>query len=172
MKRRRTTHRNAFTLVELSVSMSAGSALLVLVIGLVHQSMSLVSLGQRRSEHHQSVNRLATDFRFDVHRAVQCTVESPVRIQLHLSSDQVVTYQAAANRVTRQQPLDGGSLRREAFVLSDASTVTFELIDQPRRVVLSMIDNSHAEERAPKVYRKIAAVIGRLTDHEQGDVSP
>ena len=172
MKQRRTKRRTAFTLVELSVSMSAGSALLVLVIGLVHQSMSLVSLGQQRSEHHQNVNRLAADFRFDVHRAEQCTVESPRRIQLQLPSDQVVTYQAVANRVTRQQPLDGGSVRREASVLSDASTVTFETIDQPSRVVLSVIDHSNAQEGGPKVDRKIAAVIGRLTTHEQGDVSP
>jgi len=172
MRNRQTKRRDAFTLVELSVSMTAGSTLIILAIGLVQQSMSLASLGRQRSGHQRTLNRLAGEFRHDVHRAERCTVESPQRMQLVLPGDTLVTYEVREHRLSRQEPLADGRSRREAFVLDAHSTVTFESIDQPTRAVLSILRNSNPPAGQPRVDRKIAAVVGRLTAHERGDVSP
>ena len=45
------SHRYAFTLVELCVTMSAGSAMMILAIGLLHQSMSLATVARHRADH-------------------------------------------------------------------------------------------------------------------------
>jgi hypothetical protein len=172
MKYRGTNNRSAFTLVELSISMSAGSALMILAIGLVHQTMSLSSTGRQRSDHQRTLARLAVEFRHDVHRAAECNVESPGNIELVLAGDNLVTYEARGNRITRRQPLDDGRTRREVFTFSVQSTATFESIDQSTRAAVTIVHNSHLSNEHPRVDRKIIAVVGRLTTHQTGEVLP
>ena len=56
MIRRKT---RAFTLVELCVTMSAGSAMMILAISMLHQSMSLATVSRQRADHQRSLDRLA-----------------------------------------------------------------------------------------------------------------
>lgn len=60
-------HRAAHTLVELVVSMTVGSALMVLAVGLLHQSLSLASTARTRANQFRTLDRLAQDFRRDAH---------------------------------------------------------------------------------------------------------
>ena len=54
--------RKAFTLVEMLMTMTMGSSLMLLAIGLVHQSMSMSKLAKIRGEHDRSLARLAERF--------------------------------------------------------------------------------------------------------------
>ena len=164
--------REAFTLVELTVTMSAGSAMMILAIGLLHQSMSLATVARQRADHQRASDRLAGEFRRDVHRAVRCTVDGQDTIELIMPDNDVVTYKAEDNHVTRQQPLDDGLSRREAFELNDSSIAKFKSVEQPARAVLTVIHRSRGGIVKPRVDRKVAAVLGRLTQHEQAEATP
>ena len=89
-----------------------------------------------------------------------------------MSDDTVVTYRSEGNRVIRQQPLGDGRLRRETFKFDDSSTAIFESLQQPARSVLTVIHQSPVGLVKPRVDRKVAAVIGRLSQHEQAEASP
>ena len=54
--------REAFTLVELTVTMSAGSAMMILAIGLLHQSMSLATVARQRADHQRHPIDLPASF--------------------------------------------------------------------------------------------------------------
>jgi hypothetical protein len=165
--------REAFTLVELTVTMSAGSAMMILAIGMLHQSMSLATVARQRADHQRSLDRLAGEFRQDVHRAVRCTVDTKEdAIELIMPDDNVVTYKVEGNHVARRQPLHDGLSRREAFEFNDSSTATFESLQQPARAVLTVIHRPTGGLVRPRVDRKVAAVLGRLTQHEQAEATP
>ena len=164
--------REAFTLVELTVTMSAGSAMMILAIGLLHQSMSLATVARQRADHQRASDRLAGEFRRDVHRAVRCTVDAQDAIKLIMPDDNVVTYKTEVNHVTRQQALDDGRARREVYEFNDSSTAKFESLQQPSRAVLTVIHRSAGGRVKPRVDRKVAAVLGRLTRHEQAEATP
>ena len=52
-------NRRGTSLVEMVVVISVSSALMVVAVGWIHQSLKLGSIMDQRQEHHQSVLRLA-----------------------------------------------------------------------------------------------------------------
>jgi hypothetical protein len=169
----RLAHKRAgFTLIELTVTMGAGGTLMFLAIGLVHQTMSLSSIGRERCDHQRTTTRLASQFRRDVHRAQQYSVESPSSVQLVLPGDGVVSYQAEDNHLIRLQPLDDGTTRREVFRLEERSSVTLESLQDPTRAVLTIMHHPPATAAQPRLDRRVEALLGRLTAHQQGEPSP
>lgn len=164
--------RSAFTLIELSITMAAGGTLMLLAIGLVHQTMSLSSMGRRQADHQRTTTRLATQFRHDVHRAKQSTVESPSGLQLILAGDNRVSYRAQGNRLTRLQPLEDGTTRRDVFTLHEHSSVAFRALDEPSRVELTILRYAPLTDAQPRPDRGIQALLGRLIAHQQGELSP
>jgi hypothetical protein len=164
-------NRTAVTLTELLVTMSAGSALMMLAIGTLHQSMSLASAARQRSDHQRTLDRLARAFRHDVHRADQCSVGSPEHVEFSMPDDSAVTYDVSANRVTRQQRLQQGPDHRETFEFNAEALVTFERLDEPARAVLTIAGKLPSGGPA-RVDRQVSAVVGRLIKHERAEVSP
>jgi len=163
--------RKAFTLVELCVTMSAGSAMMILAIGLLHQSMSLATVSRQRADQQRSLDRLGGEFRRDVHRAVRFNVDAQDKIELIMPDNDIVTYLAQGNQVIRRQPLDDRLARREVFEFNDSSNATFESLQQPARAVLTVLHQSPGGLVEPRVDRKVVAVLGRLTMHEQAEAS-
>ena len=70
------TRRNGSTLVELVLSMSAGSAIMLLAISLVHQTMTLTEKSRHRSDNNRTLDQLAHHFRRDVHLAAEINVDA------------------------------------------------------------------------------------------------
>jgi type II secretory pathway component PulJ len=163
--------RDAFTLVELSITMTAGSALMILAIGLLHQSMSLASMARDRSDHQRTLERLAREFRRDVHHADNCTVTADDNALLVMPDEMTVTYVAETGRVTRRQRLGDKLARHDVFPFSTRATATFESLRSPNRAVLTVSSVSPVSDQA-RVDRRISAVVGRVLQHEQGEVSP
>jgi hypothetical protein len=163
--------RYAFTLIELSVTITAGSALMILAIGLLHQSMNLASIASDRADHQRTLERLAREFRSDVHHAVNCTVTANDDALLVLPDEMIVTYVVQTDRVTRKQRLGDKLVRQEVFPFGVPANATFESLESPRRAVLTVAGVSPVGDRT-RVDRKVSAVIGRLIQHERGEVSP
>ena len=164
--------RKAFTLIELTVTMSAGSAMMIMAIGMLHQSMSLATSARERADHQRTLDRLASEFRFDVHRAAKYKIDAEGKVELAMPDEGFVSYQANENHVTRVQPLADGRNRRETFDLNDSSLVVFESLPQPDRVVLTVIHQPANGTRQPRVDRRVAAVVGRLVQSEQVEAKP
>ena len=164
--------RKAFTLVELSVSMAAGGALMILAIGMLHQSMSLASTARGRSDQQQTLNRLAREFRVDVHRAAQCIVVSPASMRLVMSDDSQIRYEVNGSRIRRIQQLDGDLVRRESFDCGAGSSATLESQTEPARALLTVVRTPHPNSDQTRVDRQVAAVVGRLASHETAEVTP
>jgi len=120
-RRRRTDHvgrivgrttmkrRNGTTLVELAISMSAGSAILFLAIALVHQTMTIERQSRDRADHSRTRSRLATRFRNDVHEAIEAqqtateseTEGTVVRLTLTNDDGSSIVYSSGEHKVTR-----------------------------------------------------------------------
>jgi len=168
----RSNNRSAFTLIELTITMAAGSTLMMLTIGLVHKTMTLSSMGRQQCDHQRSMNRLASQFRRDVHRAIECTAETPQRMQLVLPGDKRISYEAHANQLTRLRPLNDGATHRELFELHEHAMVTFELLERPQRAAVTIEYHVPDNIAVTRVDRRIVAVVGRLNAHQSGEVSP
>ena len=161
------SNRNGFTLIELIVTMTTGSALMVLAIGLVHQSMSLTSLNRERADYQRTCGRLATQWRGDVHRASEAAAPSEVSLDLIDSAGDVVSYRSESGRVIRRQPLKDGQVRTEYFELNDRTVVTFRVADAPRRATMTVAAFRSAERNTPtpddasRIDLQVISVVGR-----------
>ena len=162
--------RHGITMIEVVVTMTVGSTLMVLAIGLVHQTLSLSTASRQRDDHLRSLNLLSRQFRVDVHRATDCTVPSPDQLQLEMPDETVVTFQAESNRVTRTQPTSDGRTRRAVFSLLSNSSARFQLIGDPDRAVVTVVRPTIKVTGKEVVDRRTEAVVGRLTVHEAGEV--
>ncbi|MFK8113267.1 MAG: type II secretion system protein J [Rubripirellula sp.] len=168
------TSRSAFTLVELLVTMTAGSAMMILAIGMVHQAMSINSMSRQQADQARARSRLGTDFRQDVHLAKNSIVESDQRVTLVRVDETRVTYIADGNQVTREQVLSEDQTRREGYSFSDESTVMFKSLGSPNRTVLTIlrtipVSSKHSETR---IDCQVAPVVGRRLMCEVGESSP
>lgn len=161
----------AFTLVELSITMTAGSALMILAVGLLHQSMALAARARDRADHQRTLDRLGREFRGDVHRADNCTVTANDNALLVMPDDSTVSYVAQSDRVIRRQRRGDKLAGQDVFPLGTAATATFESLESPKRVALTVSSVSSPSD-VIRVDRRISAVVGRRVQHEQGEVLP
>ncbi len=133
--------RRGFTLTELLITMTAGSALMVLAVGLVHQSMHLTSAARRGADEHRAMSRLASQFRADIRMADRVTLESDSQIRISIPEQGEVTYIAEAATCARTiaDPSAGdrnAQAGRESYQLQPGGLMRFEMLEQPRRAAL------------------------------------
>ena len=163
--------RRAHTLIELCVTMSVGSALMVTTVGLLHQSLSLASTARGRAEAQRTVDRLANDFRHDVHLTASVTSLDAEQIELTRDDGSVVRYRVDQQQLRRAESSGEAIVRRESYSFDQAITIRFETIDDPRRVavVLDPAALPHGPRRTPA--HRITAVVGRRLALQQGELS-
>lgn len=164
--------RKAHTLVELCVTLSLSSALLILVAGLLHQSFTLASTARSRADHHRQLERLAADFRRDVHLADDFSIADPQHLELTTPQGSSIRYEADGGQVRRRETVDGQIVRQEAYPLTGPLLVAFENLETPRRLAITVQSEASAmgTERVPP--RQMVAVLGRRLAHQLGEVSP
>ena len=163
---------NAFSLTELVIVMSAGSAVMMLAVGLIHQAMSLASTANQRGDHQRTLDRVAQQFRQDVHLADQCDAPAAGQIQLTMSDGSTVSYRVSDAGVTRQQTKEDDALRHEDFEFPEGVSIVLETQDEPARGVMTIATHSISPRVAERVDRHVVAVVGRMTAHANAEVSP
>jgi prepilin-type N-terminal cleavage/methylation domain-containing protein len=159
--------RKAFTLVEMLMTMTMGSSLMLLAIGLVHQAMSMSKLAKVRGEHDHSLARLALQFRSDVHLAPELVSAAPDSVHLKLADESTVTYKREAANVTREKTGLGSEVARELFRLDERCVVTFANETNPDRVVLLVERRVEIAEVSSPVDLRVVAVVGRWQQLEK-----
>ena len=154
------------TLVELIVTMSVGSTLLLLATGVVHRTMRFESTSRQRTDVHRTARRLAHDFRRDAHRAESVKLsdeaDPPTTIRFSLPDEAAVTYTVARGMVLREQRLAEGQVRREPYYFPPGYRVTFAGVFRPRRAVLSVEHDHGLIGEPPSTLVHVAAEVGRL----------
>lgn len=169
--------RTGYTLIELCVTMSVGSALMVLAVGLVHQALSLASTARSRADQHRTFDRLAHDFREDIHLAVAATANDPQRLELTRDGGAIVLYESVdvesdRIRIRREQRVDGTIVRQEDYQIDSSLVVAFEALEQPARVSVRFASESTPIGRSRVPSRQVTAVLGRRLAHQRAEVSP
>jgi prepilin-type N-terminal cleavage/methylation domain-containing protein len=167
--------RKAFTLVELLMTMTMGSSLMLLAIGLVHQSMSMSKLAKIRGDHDRTLARLAQQFRSDIHRATELVSVSNDAVKLKLVEESYVTYKRDAAIVTRELMVPTGVEARELFRFDEWCTATFSSQSVPLRIRLQVERKLEHSEIPLPVDLRVEAVVGRWqtlenqVEHSGGD---
>lgn len=152
--------RDGYTLIELAVSMTAGVSLLVMTIGLLHQSMQLATAEKGRADQQRRADRLATEFRRDVHNASDAELVSPQRIELHRESTST-SYEVNGNVVTRRHSSEENSQLQETFELAAETSIDFQVLTSPKRIQMKVTTGNNVND-IRRMDRNVNAVVGRL----------
>lgn len=161
--------RNGSTLVELVMSMTAGSAIMFLAISLVHQTMILTDRSRDRADHNRTLNQLAHCFRRDIHLGKDMSVATDDAMTISSSDGSQVTYRALNHVVIRERKHHSQGFEQDRFVLADTSSATFELLLEPKRASLSISCDSTLHDIPPRVDLHVEAIVGRWQAVERGE---
>jgi len=158
--------RKGFTLVELLVAMTMGSTLLVLSIGLVHQTMMLSKTIRKTCERGHATNRFVEQFRADIHSSKQVTCTEPGLLTLDWSNGLAdvtnkVVYRRSNQRVSREESANDGLIRREDLVLGERSFATFQLSEEGTIACFEIQTETRQLDTSVRLDRRIEAMVGR-----------
>lgn len=146
--------RRGFSLNELLVMMAATSTLMMLSAGLIHRSMTWSSAARSQAVEHQTLGRLAQQFRGDVTAAETAIVESPSRVRIRFANGAEVLYLVDTNHCQRlaSPPSESATTpsapnnepavtertwsEREDFRLIHDGLIRFEALGAPDRIAL------------------------------------
>jgi prepilin-type N-terminal cleavage/methylation domain-containing protein len=153
-----------FTLAEMMVVMTVSSTLLVLATGMVHQTMTLQSRGRQLGARQQTALRLASQFRHDVQRSRQASLQrdgTALIFESRRPGESAVTYNAEDGQVLRAQLRANGQHQRESFRFTPGDQAHFELLPGPRRAVLVITHPIEQVGDKPRLELHVEAVVGR-----------
>ena len=153
-------HRGS-TLVEVLLSMGAGSAVMLLGISLVHQSLTLSEKSRSRTDRSRTLDQLAYLFRSDSHTAdeVQSLIDGSLTMQSQDGS--IVTYRVEGNFVIRERKGSASGDERERFLLEEDSSARFEMHTKPERASLTVVKEQGLHGIPPRVDLTVEALVGR-----------
>jgi len=176
MNKRRGNKQRGFTLVELMVTVSTASVLLMLATGVVHSTMRFESTSRQRAEVHRAAVRLSHDFRHDIHRAngfrISDRADQPPTIRLTLPEGSEVTYEVINQRVLREQRLDAQQVARETYDFPANYRVMFSQ-SEPRMAELTVEHHLQLVGVDPQTVVHVQAEVGRLLRLEKvEEISP
>ncbi len=165
MNEQRGNRQRGFTLVEMIVTISTASVLLMLATGVVHSTMRFESMSRQRAEVHRAAVRLSHDFRHDVHRAngfrISDRADQPHTIRLTLPEGSEVTYQVTRQRVLREQRLGAQQVARETYDFPANYQVMFSQ-SAPQMAELTVEHHLQLVGVDPQTVVHVQAEVGRL----------
>ncbi|QEG34666.1 prepilin-type N-terminal cleavage/methylation domain-containing protein [Bythopirellula goksoeyrii] len=155
-------HHNGFTLIEVMVSISVSSVLMVLSLGMVHRVMNLESSSRDQARVSRSMTRLGHDFRSDVQRSSAVETDHEAVLELTFADGAVVTYRVLDEHVLREQAVDDSRTRREYYNLPADADVEFTEHVSPTRWEISVTRDLKLVGIAPRPLLQTMAEVGRL----------
>ena len=153
--------RNGSTLIELVLSLSAGSAVMLLAISLVHQTMMLTERSRHRSDSSRTLDQLAQNFRRDVHLALELKVDGEGMLSLRGADGSQITYIVQNHSVVRQRKRAAEDKQQESYRLAEDASATFQGIQDPDRATLTVQAEAGLQETMPRVDLHVEAMLGR-----------
>ena len=146
------TRCHGFTLIELMVVITVSAALLTVVTAWLFQVMSFSSSINRKQRHHQSLLRLESDFRDDIHVAKSIEEkksDTSQILKLVMGDHSTVTYEIGPNRhvITKRVYEPGATEPRsfEPYRLSNKSESNWSFDDLPDWIALTVTRKQFAD---------------------------
>lgn len=149
------------TLIEVMLSMGAGSAVMLLGISLVHQTITLNSKSTKGADRNRALDRLARHFRQDAHSANEMQPVSDGSMTLKNRDGSIVTYVAEGSSVVRERKLAEGGDERERFALDSETSAHFAVLSNPERASLVVSKELGLYDTPPRVDLMVETAIGR-----------
>ena len=148
------TRRGGFTLIETMVMMTGVATILGICAVTIQLLLRLNSDGQVRLNAAGALERLASQFRADVHACDVAKVaktkarDAASTLQLDTQRTVIVTYEARDGRVNRQESDSGKMIRRESYTLGPGRSVHFERRqDGPRWLAAMVVSHRTGKDR-------------------------
>ena len=123
-----------FTMVEMVISMSVASVLLVVTVAWIHQSLKLTSIVKQRQRNHTNLTRLAREIRDEVRDSESVSMVGDNQLVLNASGRNITYTISKASVIVEKRnenPNAKPALARDAFVLSPNSIVRWETSELP-----------------------------------------
>ncbi len=159
-------NRRAFTLVEMMVSISVGSVLMALALGIVHRTMRTESTARTHAEVERTAARLSRQFRHDIHQAKSVSLDNQqsdaTLLRLVLPDQQPITYRIEKRGILREQQHRDEQTHREIFTFPDDYILQFAELTEPSRAMLTLKHDTKLVGIAPQIKLHIEAVIGQF----------
>ncbi len=135
------SYRRGISLIEMMVAITCVSILLGLCAVSIQTLWRAAGDGQARRTAAAGLNRLAEQFREDVHAASPPGDGDPSESKLHLSLENGITvaYETRAGRVERVESAAGKVTRRESYVIGRDRSARFEHRDDGPRRFLALV---------------------------------
>ncbi|WP_161604401.1 prepilin-type N-terminal cleavage/methylation domain-containing protein [Roseiconus nitratireducens] len=161
--------RRGFTLRELSVAMTVGSAVMMVAVGSLHRAFDWASIARDRRHDDQTVFRLTQQFREDVHRASDAELTDQT-LKLTLPSDTSVVYEAGPEGLVREQTRQDQRVRQEAYRWKQTRRVTLRKLENENQLEMSIHSVLSLKDQPAPLWRFVRASIGLRQQHERGDI--
>ena len=132
--------RQAYTLIELAITMTVSSVLMVVSVSWIYQSMKFASRMRVRQANHESLLRIAGQFRDDVHEGVSLKMvsETDLVIETAAGMQRTITYsihETSVSRVARER--DGETVvARDNFPLAATSAIHWDTTALPHTIAI------------------------------------
>ena len=153
--------RNGSTLIELVLSMSAGSAVMLLAISLVHQTMMLTERSRHLSDNSRTLDQLAQNFRRDVHLATELKVDAKGMLSVRSADGSQITYVVQNHSVVRQRKHTAEENKQDRYQLAVDASAIFQGIQEPDRATLTVRGEPGLQGILPRVDLHVEAMTGR-----------
>jgi prepilin-type N-terminal cleavage/methylation domain-containing protein len=132
--------RRGHTLVEMIVVMTVGAMLLGIAVSVLHVLMRVEQSGRAHVERHETLARLADQFREDVHAAsVKPAADGESVWRLDLAADRTVRYAAEKGRITREERMGDKTASRESYIMPDDYTAAMAPDDAKNPSLVGLI---------------------------------
>ena len=152
--------RSGFTLIEMVISLTAGSMVMLAAVSLIHNSMHL------RKQHQITVERMAISgrmlerWRLDVNHASRL-IEREAGLEIEASGSFTV-YRAEQGVLYRQQSVSGERTIVDSVDFGPGARCELKVITQPvQAAVLTIFRRSKLAKAEPQIERQIVATVGR-----------
>ena len=157
------------TLVELMLSMGAGSAVMLLGISLVHQTMTLNAMSRKGADRNRTLDQLSHQFRSDLHSAKEVELLSDRSMTMRGEDGSIATYIAEGNFVVRERKLAIAGDERERFVLDNGTFARFEKRTNPDRACFIVSKELGLHDVPPRVELMVETIVGRWQALERNE---
>lgn len=124
--------RSGHTLIEMLVVIAGMGVVLAIATGLIYSMVKIDRTTRNRAAAHQTLRRLAADFRSDAHAAVKfAAAEAAGKVpawEFQMpEADRKVRYQAEGGGLIREEHSGGKMVHREAYRLPESHTASMAL---------------------------------------------
>lgn len=154
--------RRGYNLIEMMVVITVVGVLLGLCAMTMQALFRVSADAQSRRVAAGALDRLAEQFREDVHACSEAEVRSAVGLRLRRDPRVVIDYEARGNRVTRVESVEGQAGRHESYELGRHDTAAFGRRDDgPRRFVALVVDRREHSPKDPAHPVEVLASVGQ-----------